>query len=250
MIRAFTKLLALLVVLVLCGAPSLSSVDPKVLAKRIDSIELRAGAAMPIRNVRVNTGMAVVILEEGTLFPASPLADRTTEMVFLGRGRLTAAAPDEVEAGQLELFTGKRFLDVEFHEAVLVVTNDAAADALIGERRQTTPDRYTRDRAVEIFEEWKSSRERRRLNVPGALFLDGIGDPGMEGYFAAWFRSSELGDFVYIVDPDEPEQVTLGQFVDPELPDEERGSAIRRIHPRQPAGRRVGLEADPTMPWM
>ena len=52
--------------------------------------------------------------------------------MFWGRGRLESPAPDDIEAGQLELFTGRDHLDLEFVEAVLLAAGDAVGAALRG----------------------------------------------------------------------------------------------------------------------
>ncbi|NIR42433.1 MAG: hypothetical protein GWN99_00895, partial [Gemmatimonadetes bacterium] len=53
---------------------------------------------------------------------------------------------------------------------------------------------------------------RRLLGVDTAILRDAAGDPVYQGYFAGWFRGEELGEFLYLFEPDSREQVTLGQF--------------------------------------
>jgi len=49
--------------------------------------------------------------------------------------------------------------------------------------------------------------------VPASIVKVVAGEPQAAGFFAAWCRSPDLGDFYYSIDPFRPEQVSLGQFI-------------------------------------
>jgi hypothetical protein len=230
-------------------AAAAAGVDAGAVLQQIRSAVLQPAQGVAVRDLVLETGLATLRLDEGALFPASPVGARPVEMVFIGRGRLLVEPPDEIEASQLELFTDASSLEGTFEEAVLVVARDEAARILLESRRGPVQDAAAGPRAAQIFERWKNSAERKLLNVEGALFLDAIGDPPMDGFFAAWFHSTRHKDFIYLVDPLEEEPVTLGQFVPLELSDEERREQRRELHAEQRRGRLIGLRVEDLGTW-
>ncbi|MCP3956501.1 MAG: hypothetical protein GY719_01475 [bacterium] len=222
--------------------------DPATLWQKVRSATLEPDRAVTVRSLKFNTGMADLEIREGTLFPAAPIGERTVEMVFIGSAKLTLEPPDEIEAGQLDLFTGSRDLDEEITEAALVITVDAATDALLS-RPLAETDAATRDRAQEIFDTWTRRPERRLLGVASAIFRDALADPFKEGYFAGWFRGEELGEFLYLVEPDAPEQVRMGQFTSLEATQKEERKIKRELHRAKRKGRLIGLSVENLGVW-
>ncbi|HEX3130265.1 MAG TPA: M1 family aminopeptidase [Thermoanaerobaculia bacterium] len=222
--------------------------DPAALKKDIEALTLDTDRAVALKNVKLSAGLGVLQLSDGFLFPATPVGGKVVEMVFLGKGRITLEAPDAIEAGQLELFTGASRLDAEFGEAVLVVGLDAAVDAML-RKPAAQPDAATLDKAKALYQEWRKRREREILGVERSLLLDGLRDPSTEGYFAAWFRGAEQGDFLYTVEPASREQVTLGRFVPLDATEKEKRKILREIGREQRKGRLIGLELDDLGQW-
>lgn len=233
----------------LLSSPAEASSGPEATLRQLRSSELRTDEAVRIRDLGIDAGQAAVLLEEGNLFPTTPVAGRVVEMVFLGRGRFRLDPPDAIEAGQLELFTGDSELDEPFQEAVLVVAQDAASRLLLEGREPAAVEETEIRRAGELFDGWRSSRERELLGVEGTLLADAVGDPLAEAFFAARFHSERLGDFIYLVDPYEMEQVTLGQFVPLDAADKEKRRLRRFLHRAQKRGRFIGLEVEDLGQW-
>ncbi|MEM7351374.1 MAG: hypothetical protein AAF657_11245, partial [Acidobacteriota bacterium] len=98
------------------------SEGPEALWAKIAATELQPERAVEVRKLNFDTGMAVFEIEEGVFFPATPIGERSVEMVFQGKARLVLEPPNEVEAGQLELFTGKPHLEEAISEAAFVLT--------------------------------------------------------------------------------------------------------------------------------
>ena len=94
-----------------------ASIEPDLAAQQLRSLELQPGKAVLVRKFDISAGLANIFIEEGTLYPTSPVAGQVVEMVFLGRGRFRLEPPDAIEADQLELFTGNTRLDEPFDEA-------------------------------------------------------------------------------------------------------------------------------------
>ena len=223
--------------------------DPATLWQRVGASTLEPDLAVEVKNLAFDTGMARLKIEQGLLFPASTVGERSVEMVFQGRARLTLEAPDEVEAGQMELFTGRRNLDEIITEAALVITVDAAVDALLGRPLARGVTDAQRTRAGQIFDNWRQRSERRVLRVDNAIFRDALADPMIEGYFAGWFRGEELGEFLYVVEPNAPEQVKLGRFTKIETTKKEERQINRELHRAQRKGRLIGFSADDLGTW-
>ncbi len=210
-LRRSTRLLAILT-LTAVAEPALADLarpSPKVLWERIRTTRLEPDRAVEIRGLVLNTGMARFKIERGIFFPATPVGERTVEMVFQGSARLVLEPPDEIEAGQLDLFTGSPALDERVTEAVLVINLDAAADAIFGRPPVKGLDAEARGRAEETFKQWLERLERKLLGVESAIFRDAFGDPLVEGYSASWFRGEELeemplSDLTRIVRLDHP----------------------------------------------
>lgn len=241
---------ALFVLLALLAGASPASGDEGLDARlaEIAAAQLDTAKAVTVQGLSLNTGMAVLKVEKGTFFPASPVAGRVTEAIFLGSARLVLEPPDEVEKAQLELFTGKTRLEIKIDEAAFVLANDRAAEAIF-KRAPAAVEPALATRATELFSSWRTSAERKQLDVDGALLADGFGDPLYQMYFAGWFSSEELGKFLYVVEPDAVEQVTLGQFVPIDLTEKEKRQASKLIHREQRRGRLIGVEIKDLGAW-
>lgn len=244
-----------LLVLLLFAAPPVRSqapparpADPAALLRSIAESRLDPSRAVALRNVKLNIGLAMLNLEDGILVPAVAEGVSPIELVFLGKGRIEMDAPDTIEAGQLELFTGAPRLGESFQEAVLVIGSDAAVSALL-RKPAVQPDESTRQRVDALWGEWRKKREREIFNVDRGILLDALKDPLASGYFGAWFRGGDLGDFLYFVEPDEQEQVTLGRFVPLDATRKEKRQIEKEIRRRQRKGRALGLEVEDLGDW-
>ncbi|HEX4953504.1 MAG TPA: M1 family aminopeptidase [Thermoanaerobaculia bacterium] len=221
--------------------------DPSALLAEIDATTL-SGAPRVVTRLSLAAGPLTLKLEKGTIFPASTVAGRTAEFVFLGQGRVVMEPPDAIEAGQLDHFTGKKGLDRPIVSAVFAIALDAAADA-IAKRPVASPSSEEAAKAGELYGEWKKGTERRLLDVDLGLLRDGLGDPVFQGFFAGLFVDAEGEKLLYYLDPEDQEQVKLGKFVRPELTKKEEKRAERLIHREQRKGRLIGLTLDDLGQW-
>ena len=243
-----SNLSAGLLLLVAAVSPVLSQeADPAALQRELAASRLDLERAVQLENVKLSAGLGTLYLEDGILVPATAAGGKTAEMIFLGNGRLELEPPDEIEAGQLELFTGTRRLDEEVTEMALVLGMDAAVQALLRKPRAALDATQTA-RCEEIWKSWKGGPERRMLGIETALLLDAVGDPSFQGYFAARFHGKEQ-DFLYFVEPAGQEQVTLGQFVPFEASVREKRKILKEISRQQRRGRLIGLELDDLGQW-
>ena len=228
---------------------SAHGLEPTEILREVRSQRLDLAAAVPVEELKLKTSMADLHLDNGMLVPVAAGDLKVVEMVFIGRGRLALEPPDAVEAGQLALFTDRRELDEAFTDGVFVVARDEAAAALTkGPAAASVPEETAR-RAQSLHDRWRSSPERRFLNVEGTLLGDAFGDPYAEGYFAGWLQGEELGEFLYVVEPAEREQVTLGKFVRLEASEKEKRKIRRSLHKEQRQGRFIGVDVEDLGEW-
>ncbi|MEM9594279.1 MAG: M1 family aminopeptidase [Acidobacteriota bacterium] len=243
------------------SAPSTASdrqgnAEAELLLRGIRGATLAADGARSARNLVLDTGYARLHLRSGTLFPVLTPEGRMTELVFVGDGVLDVAPPDDIEAGQLDLFTGSPRLEVPFDEAVLIVGLDSAAEKLLRSPEPTqgnghsaaTPARSL-DRAQRRLDAWRGSPERRLAKADPGLLLDALGDPAWNGHFVAWCRTPRFGDVLLAVDPRGAEGLTLGRRVPIEADRRERRKILRQLERQQRRGRLLGLELDDLGVW-
>jgi hypothetical protein len=221
--------------------------NPATVIEQIRTAGLDVGAAVQVDGFRFRSGPATVHFENGVLVPARPVGERPVEFVFLGSGRVEVEAPDDIEAGQLELFTGAPQIDETFDAAVFVIALDSAVDAIRQLPRAKVPDDGAR--AAALLDQWRSGPERRFLDVESRLFIDAVGGPLGSSYFCGYFEGRRLGKYLYVVDPLADEQVTMGQFVQPKLSDRESKEMRRRLQQAQRQGKLIGLELDDVGMW-
>src|SRR5262245_20930680 len=144
----------------LLTAPAWAS-DPAAIRRDLEASRLDPGRAVSLKNVKLNAGLALLQLEEGTLVPATPVGGKTVELVFFGKGKMRIEPPDEIEAGQLELFTGGTKLEEEFTEMTLVLGLDAAVDAVLRKPKVESLDPALLKRAEDAYAAWRARPERK-----------------------------------------------------------------------------------------
>ncbi len=236
-------------ILVAIPPPAAADADPAALLAEIRTARLEPDRAVEVGPLKINTGLAVLEVERGWLFPSTAVGGAVAEVVFEGKARLHLEPPNDVEAGQLELFAGAASVDVPVTEAALVVASDAASQAFFRRPPATGISPEIRAKAEARFTAWRGSAERRLLAVEEALLADALGDPLYQTYFAGWFASEELGELLYLVDPPSPEAVTLGHFSPLEATEKERRKLERAINRTQRKGRLIGLTVDDLGQW-
>ncbi len=234
------------------GVASLSAqhpaaADPKALLAEIDAATVQPDKAVALKRVKLAAGPATLTLE-GKLIPVSPAGGEVRELVFFGQGSISLAAPNEIEAGQLELFTGAADLEESFDQAILVFGQTRAVEALL-KRPAAALDGDEVRRAGELYQAWQKGPERELLDIRGALWSDALGDAPYQNLFAGRFHGAERGQFLYVVDPQADEQVTLGQFVPIEATEKEKRKILRQIAREQRRGRLIGIELEDLGQW-
>jgi hypothetical protein len=215
--------------------------------RQVEAAAPEPGRAVAVKHVELSAGLAKLRLETGVLIPVTPAGGRTLELVFVGQGRIELEPPDAIEAGQLDLFTGRRRLDEEIGAAVLVVGMDGAVGALL-KKPAAAPTAPQLAAAQDLFGQWKK-RERRVVGVEDRILARAAGDPALGGYFAALCRSGRLGDFLYAFDPQDQEQVSLGRLVPLDATEKEKKKILKEIVRGQRNGHFTGLDLEDLGTW-
>ena len=223
--------------------------DPALLLQHIRAAAPDLSHPLDPAGLRLTTGFATLDLTRGALFPVRTEGGRAIEIVFIGLGQVRLDPPDEIEADQLELFTGSPQLAESFTEAVFVIARDAAAEALLQRPAAILTDPEILHRAEQRYSEWRASPERQTLGVETGILLDALSDPLYEEYFAGWFLGEILGPFLLQVDPVAEEQISLGQFVRFEVNRDRHQNLSRFLHRQQQRGRLTGLELENLGRW-
>ena len=233
----------------LCVAGRAGAAEPAALLQAIHHPALAREAGVALHAREIALGPATLVVQDGALFAAEPVDGRTLELVFVGQGRFVLTPPDEVEAGQLELFTGKRTIDAPLEGAVLALADERRVAELFGQPGAGAARSEWRARAASLLARWRGSTERRSAGVEIALFKSLVGDAAHEGYFTLWVPGFAAGDFLFQHDPDEREPIRLASFRRLEMTNWERLRALHELKLTQRRGRLLDVRVEDLGSW-
>lgn len=213
--------------------------------------------AVAVEGARLEAGPGTIELLRGHLAPAvadlsavgeAPRGDRAIELVFVGEARFRIDPPDPIEAGQLQLFTGRRAIDVPLTRAVLVVA-DPREVARLSDGGTPLTDQAVLESLSSTHADWQASTERRLSGVEPSIWAALLGDPLFDDYVAIWVDTEQLGDFVYQVDPEDEEPVTVASFKPVSVRGWDRLRLAREIRLAQRKGRFLGVRLEDIGAW-
>ncbi|HXV76722.1 MAG TPA: M1 family aminopeptidase, partial [Candidatus Polarisedimenticolaceae bacterium] len=194
-------------------------------------------------------GIATVRIEQALLIPAEGIDGRTVEFVLQGSAWFTVEPPDEIEAGQLELFTGHRRIDAPIETAVLSVADQRQVAALLDRYSVIELDAERLATAAATYAQWVGSVERRATGAEAGMFKALYGDPVYRDYFALWCVTRGAGELVYTYDPGDAEQLTIASFNRPQVRGWDRVRLERHIRFQQRKGRFLDTRIDDLGAW-
>ena len=245
----FERLPLLLAAGLLAGFHPAQATGPAQVVSQIRSTRLDPSRAVAIRSVEIEFGPALFDIERGVLIPALTRDGRVTELAFIGQARFRIEPPDEIEADQLELFTGQRSLDAAVESAIFVVANANTVDRLLDGPAPREMHESLLVQAEELHKTWLLKTERRNTGVESAIFKSHVGDEAFRDYFAIWANSHELGPFVYQLDPEDVEQITLASFQPLDVRGWERQRLKREIRIQQRKGHWLNVRLEDLGAW-
>jgi hypothetical protein len=170
-----------------------------------------------VRDLRVVKEDIKIYLTYGYLIFSKPVAGRRTAAVFStdvegGDGEVILLPPDRAERRSLAAFADTPNLNEHIRAAVLLFTGDVY-DQLIAQIAANPANRKAPEMAPMLDEQWSPVLRSLGTSYQVRLTLDLLAGPAhADRLFAGMFRSTNLGTFDLIYDPDNIEQILAGQL--------------------------------------
>src|SRR5207248_2282439 len=159
----------------------------------------------PVRNVTLRRDAIVFHLEDGNLFLATPVAGRTIGAVFVGRGAVSFLPPLAIERAEVRRVLGDSVVDARISAAAFVFTDSTLAEferqLSFGPRPAASPGTDVLGDAIDHLV------DGRRVVQPTLITALLNGDTN--GFFYAHVKREHGEDLMFVVDPDDDEQVSL-----------------------------------------
>ena len=158
-----------------------------------------------------------VYLTDGYLIFSKPVAGRRIAAVFAtdvegGDGEVIVLPPDRAERRSLATFIDAPNLDVHVGAALLLFTGDVY-EQLKSQMANNPANRKVSEMAPLLDEHWTPVLRNLGTSYQVRLTLDLMGKPaGPDNLFAGMFQSSKTGNFDVVYDPDNIEQILVGQL--------------------------------------
>src|ERR1039457_3321096 len=169
-----------------------------------------------VRDLRVVKEDMKIYLTYGYLIFSKPVAGRRTAAVFStdvegGDGEVILLPPDRAERRSLAAFADTPNLNEHIRVAVLLFTGDVY-DRLIGQIAANPANRKAPEMAPVLDELWSPVLRSLGASYEVRMTLDLLaGAAHADHLFAGMFRSTKLGAFDLIYDPDNIEQIQIGR---------------------------------------
>jgi Peptidase family M1 domain len=159
-----------------------------------------------------------IYLTDGHVIFSKPVAGRRIAAVFAadvegGDAEVLLLPPNRAERTSLARYTGSPNLDEHFQAGVFLFTGDEY-EALRQQIADNAANKRTPEVGALLDEQWSPTLRNLGTSYQTRLTLDLLGGPGHpRGLFSAMLRSTKLGNFDLLYDPDAPEQIFAGQLV-------------------------------------
>ena len=159
----------------------------------------------PVRNVTLRRDAVVFHLDDGNLFLATPVVGRTIGAVFVGRGSVSFIPPLAIERAEVQRVLRDSVVDAPISAAAFVFTDSTLAEferqLSFGPRPAVSPATDVLGDAIDHLV------DGRRVVQPTLITALLNGDTN--GFFYAHVKREHGEDLMFMVDPDDDEQVSL-----------------------------------------
>ncbi|MEO8595955.1 MAG: M1 family aminopeptidase [Candidatus Solibacter sp.] len=158
-----------------------------------------------------------VYLTDGYLIFSKPVAGQRTAAVFStdvegGDGEVILLPPDRAERRSLSVFTDSPNLDDHIQAALLLFTGDLY-EQLKAQMANNPANRKAPEMAPVLDDQWSPVLRNLGASYQVRLTLDLLaGGERTNRIFAGMFRSAKLGNYDVVYDPDNLEQILVGQL--------------------------------------
>jgi hypothetical protein len=164
-----------------------------------------------VENLAIARDRIHITLESGTIQFTQAVAGVVYGAAFRGHGRIQIEPPNPLEVQQLQLFTGKRSLEMEFTEATLTFTDGTYDEVAKQVRWASAADAHL----AELYERRQQEREDLGAAVLPRLFQGVLsGDRKRTALFVADLNTKEKGWMEVSFDALSPEEVRAGRWAD------------------------------------
>jgi hypothetical protein len=158
-----------------------------------------------VRNLTLRRDVIELQFEDGKLYLATPVADRTIGAIFVGRGSVAFVPPLAVERGELQRTLGDSLLRARISGAVLLFTDSTLAEL----RRQLSfgAGGAAGEAAGILHDALDRVFDGQRVLQP--TLMTGLLNGDDNDFFYAHIKREHGEDLMFVVDPGEEEQIAL-----------------------------------------
>jgi hypothetical protein len=226
----------------LFGQAPVSSISQQLKAATLD-----IARASRVERVNLTIGPAQVELTEGVLIPAQPIEGAVVEAVFIGKGRLKYEPPDAIERAQLELFSKRTSLDLEFEDAVLAGPGVGLA-TLVRSDAAPLSDKLA-NKAQGSWVHWKDGVVREPRGVVHAIHHALLGEPHRAETAFLHLILPKIGNLLIAFDPDASEPYRIEAYERITLTEWEKMDIVDKIRRHRREGQLRSLDLDRLARW-
>ena len=201
----------------LCAvAPALYGGTAADLARALRENSFDREECYRVRDIVLTREDARIYLNEGHLIFSKPVDGRRVAAVFTadveaGDAELLLFPPDRAERRSLAKFTETPNLNEHFRTAVFLFTGKVY-ESLKAQFDNNPANKKAPEIGAVLDEEWTPALRSLSESYQTRLVFDLMGGhPGGDGLFAGLFGNAKFSNFDLIIDPESPEEVTVGQ---------------------------------------
>ena len=163
--------------------------------------------AATLRNVILRRDAIVLHLDDGRLFPTSPVAGRMVGAVFVGHGSVSFAPPLGIERAELKRVLGDTMLDTPITAAVLVFTDTTAVE--LARQTAPAPGAGATEATGAIHNALRMLLDEDARSVEQTTLAEDLLNGAASGFFYAHLTRAHGKDLMLMVDPEQVEAVSL-----------------------------------------
>lgn len=193
----------------ICEAQALAAQDATTVWNAVEQAPFDTSKTAHVENVTLTRDRIRITLRDGTIQFAAPANGMVFGAAFEGSGRIEITPPNAAEAGQLELFTKQRTLNLTFSEATFSFT-DGTFDEVAKQVKWTNAGDSS---LVQLYQDRQRMREDLAAQIVPRIF-EGVlsSDHTKTAYFAADLKTNGAGWILATYDALKLEEVTVGRY--------------------------------------
>jgi hypothetical protein len=217
------------------------------ISQQLRTATLDVARASRVERVNLTIGPAQVELTDGVLIPAQPIEGAVVEAVFIGQGRLKYEPPDAIERAQLELFSKRTSLDLEFEDAVLAGPGVGLATLVRSDAAPLSAELASKAQASWVS--WKDGVVREPHGVVQSIHHALLGEPHRTKTSFLHVILPKLGNLLISFDPDASEPYRIEAYERITLSEWEKMDLVDKIRRHRREGQLRTLDLNRLARW-